>query len=296
MIKYAVLCFLLSLSFIVNGQEKGKDSLKVISYNIWNGFEGDAARRARFVDWVKTQRPDILALTELVDFTEKELGVLAAEYGHAYYAIVKEEGYPVGITSNAPIEVVCKQVDGFWHGMLHVRVWGLDCIVTHLSPFDWQFRLKEAQQLIRYFRENGLENYLVMGDFNAYSPFDADWVETHTALLENMQASDADSKQYKNMRDGCFDYSVLSALLAEGLDDVCRRFVPADRRTTFPTAFLYGWQHGDTRLHELGERLDYILVSPALVPRCIEASIYNGMDTEGISDHYPVSMLLRSAQ
>ena len=128
-----------------NGQPARKEKLRVISYNIWNGFEHDASRRANFIDWIKGQQPDILAITELVGFTEKNLGQLASEYGHKYYAIVKEEGYPVGITSNEPITVVKKQVEDFWHGMLHVKTYGLDIIVTHLSPHDWKFRLKEAQ-------------------------------------------------------------------------------------------------------------------------------------------------------
>ena len=132
-----------------NGQPARKEKLRVISYNIWNGFEHDASRRANFIDWIKGQQPDILAITELVGFTEKNLGQLASEYGHKYYAIVKEEGYPVGITSNEPITVVKKQVEDFWHGMLHVKTYGLDIIVTHLSPHDWKFRLKEAQMLTK---------------------------------------------------------------------------------------------------------------------------------------------------
>lgn len=38
------------------------------------------------------------------------------------------------------------------------------------------------------------------------------------------------------------------------------------------------------------ERLDYIPVSPSLVFRCLDARIHNGIETEGISDHYPVSV------
>jgi hypothetical protein len=277
-----------------NGQPAGKEKLRVISYNIWNGFEHDASRRANFINWIKGQQPDILAMTELVGFTEKDLGQLASEYGHKYYAIVKEEGYPVGITSNEPITVVKKQVEGFWHGMLHVKTHGLDMIVTHLSPHDWKFRLKEAQMLTSYIQDNQLDNCMVMGDFNAYSPFDADWVETHAQLIENMQKWDAEQETYRNMRDGRFDYSVLSKFLSIGLTDICRLYVPADKRTTFPAAFLYGWQHGDTRLHGIGERLDYILVSPSLVSRCLDARIHNGIETEGISDHYPVSVDLVS--
>ena len=287
------LLFIWLLPVTSNGQPAGKEKLRVISYNIWNGFEHDASRRANFINWIKGQQPDILAMTELVVFTEKDLGQLASEYGHKYYAIVKEEGYPVGITSNEPITVVKKQVEGFWHGMLHVKTHGLDMIVTHLSPHDWKFRLKEAQMLTSYIQDNQLDNCMVMGDFNAYSPFDADWVETHAQLIENMQKWDAEQKAYRNMRDGRFDYSVLSKFLSIGLTDICRLYVPADKRTTFPAAFLYGWQHGDTRLHGIGERLDYILVSPSLVSRCLDARIHNGIETEGISDHYPVSVDLQ---
>lgn len=288
------LLFIWLLPVTSNGQPAGKEKLRVISYNIWNGFEHDASRRANFINWIKGQQPDILAMTELVGFTEKDLGQLASEYGHKYYAIVKEEGYPVGITSNEPITVVKKQVEGFWHGMLHVKTHGLDMIVTHLSPHDWKFRLKEAQMLTSYIQDNQLDNCMVMGDFNAYSPFDADWVETHAQLIENMQKWDAEQETYRNMRDGRFDYSVLSKFLSIGLTDICRLYVPADKRTTFPAAFLYGWQHGDTRLHGIGERLDYILVSPSLVSRCLDARIHNGIETEGISYHYPVSVDLVS--
>lgn len=287
------LLFIWLLPVTSNGQPAGKEKLRVISYNIWNGFEHDASRRANFIKWIKGQQPDILAMTELVGFTEKDLGQLASEYGHKYYAIVKEEGYPVGITSNEPITVVKKQMEGFWHGMLHVKTHGLDMIVTHLSPHDWKFRLKEAQMLTSYIQDNQLDNCMVMGDFNAYSPFDADWVETHAQLIENMQKWDAEQETYRNMRDGRFDYSVLSKFLSIGLTDICRLYVPADKRTTFPAAFLYGWQHGDTRLHGIGERLDYILVSPSLVSRCLDARIHNGIETEGISDHYPVSVDLQ---
>lgn len=288
------LLFIWLLPVTSNGQPAGKEKLRIISYNIWNGFEHDASRRANFINWIKGQQPDILAMTELVGFTEKDLGQLASEYGHKYYAIVKEEGYPVGITSNEPITVVKKQMEGFWHGMLHVKTHGLDMIVTHLSPHDWKFRLKEAQMLTSYIQDNQLDNCMVMGDFNAYSPFDADWVETHAQLIENMQKWDAEQETYRNMRDGRFDYSVLSKFLSIGLTDICRLYVPADKRTTFPAAFLYGWQHGDTRLHGIGERLDYILVSPSLVSRCLDARIHNGIETEGISDHYPVSVDLVS--
>lgn len=289
----AISLFFLLFTFSFKGiaQDTNQQTLKVISYNIWNGFEKDAARRARFVDWMNEQKPQIVALEELVGFTEKDLSELAASYGHPYVAIVKEEGYPVGLTSRQPIRVIKKQVEGFWHGMLHAQTYGLDIIVTHLSPFEWEYRLKEATAITQYIQENELNECLVMGDFNAYSPFDADEVETHTELRKNMLGWDKKHPEYGNMRGEQFDYSVLSQFLSIGFADPVKMFAPANKRMSYPAATLYEWQWGDPRLKMLGERLDYILVSPSLAPRCVHASVHNGKDLEGISDHYPVSLI-----
>ena len=40
------------------------------------------------------------------------------------------------------------------------------------------------------------------------------------------------------------------------------------------------------------ERLDYILLSPSLMEKCKSAAVHNGRENEGISDHYPVSVIL----
>lgn len=296
-IKTTLLLLLLTLfSFNAFGQGKEKQTIKIISYNIWNGFEKDASRQARFTEWMNRQKPDIVALEELVGIDEKGLSELAASYGHPYVAIVKEEGYPVGLTSRRPIDVVKKQVEGFWHGMLHAQTYGLDVIVTHLSPFEWKYRLKEAKTITQYICDNHLDACLVMGDLNAYSPFDAEEVETHTELRKNMLGWDKSHPEYGNMRGEQFDYSVLSQFLSIGFADPVKMFVPANRRMSYPAATLYEWQWGDPRLKMLGERLDYILVSPALAPLCVDASVHNGKDLEGISDHYPVSLIFELPQ
>lgn len=286
---------LLFLSFKGMEPVSARETLHIVSYNILDGFDSqtDTCRRARFVAWMRTQDPDIVALNELVGFTEKDLQTLAASYGHPYVAMVKEEGYPVGLTSKTPITVVKKQVEGFWHGMLHARTEGLDVIVTHLSPFSWTFRVKEAQAITGYIRENGLENCLVMGDFNAYAPFDADEVEKHGSLKKNMQAWDREHPEYGNLRDGRFDYSALSQFLAAGFTDICQVFVAPRQRMSYPTAFSRGWKWNDPRLADYGERLDFIWVSPALVPRCAAAAVHNGEETDALSDHYPVSVDLK---
>ena len=43
-ILYCLICF----SLCLYAQE-----MRIISYNIWDGFEGDSLRRARFVEWTQ---------------------------------------------------------------------------------------------------------------------------------------------------------------------------------------------------------------------------------------------------
>lgn len=270
---------------------QSEKQLKIISYNIWNGFEGDSLRHARFVEWTRGQSADIIVLTELVGFKEKDLVTLGKACGYPHAAIVKEVGYPVGVLSKQPIEVITKLVDGFWHGMLHVKTMGIDVIATHLSPFEWKYRLKEANRIVEYMKEKELKDYFVAGDLNAHSPLDADEIAKHDSLLVHMQRWDASQPEYRNLRDGRYDFSVIATFLGVGMEDAIGRLVhPANLRMSFPAAFLYGWKIEDKRLPLQRERLDYILLSPSLMQRCVQAAVY---PVEGVSDHYPVSVTLK---
>ena len=83
MVKIYVVVLLLFQSFLspLFGQEYVKPeegSLKVISYNIWNGFEWgkDSVRRLKLVEWIGSHGPDIVALQELCGFTNEKLSEL----------------------------------------------------------------------------------------------------------------------------------------------------------------------------------------------------------------------------
>lgn len=201
----------------------------------------------------------------------------------------KKKRYPVGITSNEPITVVKKQVEDFWHGMLHVKRmdWISSSPISALTTgsSDWKKR-KCWQNTYRTISWTTVWSWEISTPIRLSMPIG--W--KHTPNSSKQAEMDAEQETYRNMRDGRLDYSVLSQFLSIGLTDICRLYVPADKRTTFPTAFLYRWQHGDTRLHGISERLDYILVSPSLVSRCVDAHIHNGIETGRISDHYPVSV------
>ena len=115
-------------------------SMKLISYNIWNGFDWgkDSIRHQAFLDWATAQNPDVLALQELCGYTPEKLSADAQQWGHPYSVLLKTEGYPVGITSKEPIQLKGKHLEGLWHGMLHVATYGIDFYVVHLSPQTWQ--------------------------------------------------------------------------------------------------------------------------------------------------------------
>ena len=291
LIKFYWTIALLFLCFTAKSQVNHR--MKILSYNIWNGFEHTKAKADKFVHWIGQQQPDIVALEELVDFKEADLQQLARSYGHHYSILLKEKGYPVGITSRYPITLIKAQEDEFWHGMLHVKIKDIDIIVTHLSPFSWKYRLKEAQQIVDYIKNNHLDNCMIMGDLNAYSPLDAIWLERKDHLRKNLLNWDLAHPEYGNMRGQRFDYSVLSTFMAAGFDDCIGRMVfPENKRVSFPTATLYGWNWGHSRLTEVSERLDYILLSESLSPLAKEVEVHNGPDLEGISDHYPVSVVI----
>lgn len=268
--------------------EAGHEKIRIISYNIFNGFDykKDKDRKTRFVNWVIRQDPEVLALQELCGFTEKDLGELAKTWGHPYAAIVKENGYPVGITSKKPIEIVSRVLENCGHGLLHVRTYNYDFLVTHLNPVNTDRRRTEAKTIVKYIEDNKLDRFLLMGDMNSHSPFDADYMENEsTGLLMEMGG-----KESTNLLDGDFDYSVVSTFLSVPMIDVCRKFTENNSRISFPTPILMYLSRNNNVRKLVGERLDYIFVSPTVFKNVVDAFIYNGSETDYLSDHYPVGI------
>src|SRR5665811_1944138 len=96
-----VLLFTATL-FYANLYSQPISTLKIMSYNILDGYDHgkDSLRQDKAVDFIQSQKPDVVALQELVGFTPESLKEFARSYGHNYSVILKEKGYPVGLTSN----------------------------------------------------------------------------------------------------------------------------------------------------------------------------------------------------
>lgn len=269
--------------------QQAKKELKVITYNIWNGFDWgkDTARNERLIQWVKEQNPDVLALQELCNYDVDKLKKDAAQWGHSYVQILKEKGYPTALTSKEPIILIEKNVDNFWHGLLHVQTYGVDFYVLHLSPSDADFRLREAQQIKFRIQELSTDAYIILGDFNAHSPLDAYWMESKTALKTKM--ANEKNEKYSNLRLDEFDYAPMSEFLSIPAIDVSLGKVDREASFTFPSPALIGlYDQTAESIIQNRVRIDYILASPALAKTCSLVEIFNHGVPETLSDHFPV--------
>ena len=280
---------LLILSSDSYAQESQGKTLKIMTYNIWNGFDWgkDTLRKANLVAWIKTQKPDVLALQELCGYNEKKLKDDALKWGHSYVQLLKTDGYPTALTSNKPIKLKERAIDQFWHGMLHCETYGIDFFVVHLSPADCNIRLGEAKKITKRVHKLENESYIILGDFNAHSPIDASWMEVNNSLKTKYENSKNDN--YSNLRLGEFDYSVISEFLSCPAVDICLNNIDLQKAYTFPAPVLIGnYNNTAQTILQNRERIDFILVSPKLAKLCVKADVFNKNETDMFSDHYPI--------
>jgi exodeoxyribonuclease-3 len=257
--------------------------LRIMSYNVWYGFSEVPERKETWITWMNDQNPDVVSLQELNGYTEAKLAEDAKSYGHAYSALLKEDGFPTGITSRYPIEDIYRIEEGFHHGLLRVKIQGIYFYVIHLHPSNWEFRKNEIDQILR--DVEGLPpnaGVILFGDFNNLSPFDSASY-AHGRLEPFFNERD---KMYneKNMNQGNLDYSVIQEVMDFGFTDLEANMRGPSYAFTgsFPTLIEKEGEHGDQR------RLDYIFASEDLVKKVINARVI-ATDTSWIlSDHLPV--------
>lgn len=272
-------------------QVKKAKTLKVISYNIWNGFDfgKDENRRNDLANWVKKQNPEVLALQELCGYTREKLLADAKKWGHDYAEILKTDGYPVGITSKGPITVKARVIENLHHGFLHCKTQGIDFFVVHFSPFSYKKRHKEANAVLNEIKKlrKGQNKYIVLGDFNALSPFDAHFYDKNETVRESMQATEKQHKHVRNLSFNDVEYGVMAKLIGFPLMDVVRKTsATMEDRLSYPTQ-VFEKEKGAGRA-STSLRIDYILTSPFLASKCIDAKVLNKEGTYYLSDHYPV--------
>lgn len=263
--------------------------LRVISYNVLDGFTTHPERREPVARWLAGQQPDVVALEELNQFTEDRLREQARLWGHDHAALLKLTGYPTGLTSRTPITAIERVVEGYHHGVLHGRTAGLDFLVVHLSPHEFRVRAVEAARIADWASRLMAEGrqVIVLGDFNSLSPVDRPFYESRGMIDYHRHRSE--SRDHPNLNQGLPDFTVHQAFLDAALVDVVARHTPqGPQRISCATPLIRpadadeaAWQRGQ-------RRIDFLMATPALAARSVAARVVNDSSMDLLSDHYPI--------
>ena len=274
------LCIFSFLNFTFSNAEEGK-GIRILTYNVWYGFTKKPDRKPKWVEYVKSLKPDVIALQELNGYTQKKLAEDAESWGHLNSALLKEDGFPTGITSRFPIHDLKKVTDGYHHGMLSCKTGGIQIYVIHLHPGHWEVRHREVDLLLRSLKKHKTDDLvLLVGDFNTFSHRDKKYYENTADLIPFFRRLDDRWKSNRNLKNDTLDYSHISKVGAAGYIDLI-----AGRREsflgTFPTQLRQNEDHGP------GRRIDYFFANNNLSKKCIEARYLVDEKTSKLSDHYP---------
>ena len=258
-------------------------NLRVITYNVWYGFTKTPARKKAWISWMNQQHPDIVSLQELNEYTPRKLAEDAESYGHRYSALLKEEGFPTGITSRYPIEDIQRTLDGFHHGLMRVTIQKIYIYVIHLHPSNWETRKTEINLILKDIEKLPPDSKVILaGDFNTFSPFDSEYY-SHGRLEPFFNERDL-KYQEKNLNQGKLDYTVIQGVMDYGLIDLEANFRSSSYNFpgSFPTLVEKEGEHGDQR------RLDYVFTSKNLANKATQAKVIATDTTLMLSDHLPV--------
>ncbi|MCF7975396.1 MAG: alpha-L-fucosidase [Phycisphaerae bacterium] len=238
--------------------------LKVMTWNVLYSFNhGKATEQG--IHWIKDQAPDVIALQELNGNTAQSLQHMAGQWGHDHSVILKEQGFPVGLTSNRPIEVVEKQVEGFHHGYLHCKTWGIHFFVVHF----WPSKPNESEWILKRIRPllDAGEKVIVLGDFN------------------NRSRRDSETDAHVNDPDACL---ITDRFEAAGFVDTTHRHDPQASYSFGSPVLIPQWAKTMADVLAKRQRIDFIFADSQLSQHSVSGTILHSDALDTISDHYPV--------
>jgi gluconolactonase len=279
----------LGLSSLISSAaaDESPRTLRLITHNVFYGFtKRGEPRYAEWKRWMAAQTPDIVSLQELNSYTPEKLAADAAAWGHPHSVLLKPDGFSTGITSRFPISDVKLLREGFHHGLLRCRIAGIWIYVIHFHPSNFARRIEEAALLqadIRSLNEAS-PRIILAGDFNGFSPVDRPHYDSDPLLVPFFRRLDERSREARNLNEGRMDYGGIQAILDQGFVDLVARERRPDMPFvgTFPAPLTADEDHGTDR------RLDYLFVTPNLVPSVVSATILRDAATKRLSDHFPV--------
>lgn len=277
---YSIFYLLLIFSFSANAQQP----LKVLSYNILEGMKTDTTKgKQQFVQWVKDKNPDILALQECNAFTQKTLEELAASYGHPYAVIVKENGYPTGLTSKYPIVNIHKVNENMTHGFITARIGEYNILVLHLNPHKYRKRREEIAVVLKTLElQQDKKNWIIMGDFNSNSPLDKERMKNGRVIARQQELARKNPRIENLVNGNEIDYTVQQSILDAGLLDAAQRFDEKEKARTGKGVIVSD------------SRIDFIYISKDLGKKLLHCAFIYDDFTRKFSDHRPIYLEIKN--
>jgi exodeoxyribonuclease-3 len=236
----------------------------------WN-VNGIRAREAQVLDWLASERPDVVCLQEIKASPDQVPAALCGHgeylchwHGHKGYSgvalLLARRAFAAPRFTHPPFDVehrsVVAEVDDLVMASLYVPNGGKD-FGAKLRFFerlvDWAGELHAAGKRV-----------ILAGDLNiAHLEIDAHPRERKPVIGQLPE-----------------ERALFDRLLGHGLVDVARHLAPDD-------AELYTWwaPWRDMRAKNIGWRIDYVLASRALVDGGVACRVARGV---GTSDHAPV--------
>jgi len=255
--------------------------LKIATYNV-NGVNG---RLPRLLEWLAETSPDIVCLQELKTDDSKfpVEAIQDAGYGGIWHGQRSHHGVAILAKGQTPVEVR-RGLPGdnadLQSRYLEAEVKGLRVASIYLPNGNPQpgpkfdYKLAWFERLIEHAKglyQSG-QPVVLAGDFNVV-PTNAD--------IYNAWLWRADAVLQPESRDA------YRRLLAQGWTDATRYLHPDEKIYTF-------WVNAGAFLRNAGFRMDFLLLSAALIPRLEAADVdkeFRGRERP--SDHAPTWVILR---
>jgi exodeoxyribonuclease III len=254
--------------------------VKIATYNV-NGVNG---RLPRLLEWLAETQPDVACLQEIKTDDSKfpAKAIEAAGYGAVWHGQRSHHGVAILAKGETPVEIrrgLPGDEEDRQARYLEAEVRGIAVASIYLPngnpqpgpKFDYKLAwferlLGHAQAL----RDSG-RGVVMAGDYNVV-PTNADiynaWLWRFDAVLQPESRA------------------AYERLLAQGWIDATRHLHPKERIYTF-------WVNAAAFQRNAGFRMDFLLVSPALLPRLAAAGVdaaHRGRDKP--SDHAPAWITL----
>jgi len=273
--------------------------MKVITYNVLDGFENEPKRQDACANWLKEQNPDIVFLNELNDFTQESLQTFANVWGNSYCALLKgRSAYRIAITSKTPFDYINFHYENLLgHGLIIGETMGLTLMTTHLNPHSIKKRHQDLDFILNKISQFQLANKNIIfgGDLNSLFVGEKQYYHDDINLMRLWSIQkNIDKPNIENVINGELDFTLTQRILDAGLIDLLSKFNQKYQRSYLSLLRLKELQtdtsviKANLKAEKLHARIDYLWTNPTLAETCKSCYIPTDPILENLSDHFPI--------